>query len=872
MKRPERLWEQYYGKANAEAARGIGVWPLQASPCALEPPFDPYDRKTLTPWDCAINDWEGPWEGNWYRRHFALRPVHPLGEPIELPSTGDPSKDDLVPIVIEQFPEDDSTIPKADQLLRSLPDLARPVSFELLGLGPQSTYDEAEAKRVLENRRQGGKRSLAEAICGWKDPYTVCQFVAEKSDARRLARQLLAHYPNSAVVLGDRLPVNDLPGTAELQMNEAFGATLALHHFYCTPLRVFGRLDPDPLGVAISAMDDLDKEDWAILQILFQPVLYNWPENLREAICDPYKDEIMLPEVTEKTLREKFGTPLFAVSVRIAASRQDVFRQLQGWTEQFANPPQGFWPNDVLWENGKLSDDEAWTLGLSIENRCTYRPGVLLNIEELASLVHLPSSAVVSERLRQVKTRTRPAVETNGEAGSVLIGNNVHRGKTTEARIDTKLRARHCYLAGASGTGKSTLLMNMIVQDIEAGEGVGLLDPHGDLVRAVLRRIPEERIDDVILFDPTDEKYPFALNILDAKDHKERERIVAETLMALMRYFPGSWGPRLERILTFTLYTVLEAVPGATLADVERMLIDEEFRAQVLLRTRTPRYVDFWNREFAFLPKNACDPVLNKLSVFLINPTVRNVICQRRSAIDFDALLNERKILLANLSTGLLSERIAGTLGSFLVTKIVSAAFRRAAINEQHRIPWYLYVGEFQSFMNLSVGFDTILAEARKYKLVLAGLANQYVGQLSPEVRQAIFGNVGTMICFRLGVDDANLAAKEMGIFTADEILNLEVGQAIVRAGGSATAFNVQTYREPDVKDANRWKEILRHCRQRYARPRADVESELDAPASPTERSALPPKQRDRKKGGSSRKTERPQSPPTDASEDDLVS
>jgi hypothetical protein len=333
-------------------------------------------------------------------------------------------------------------------------------------------------------------------------------------------------------------------------------------------------------------------------------------------------------------------------------------------------------------------------------------------------------------------------------------------------------------------------------------------------------------VKDVILFDPADEEFPFALNILEAKE-SERDRIVSETLMALERYFPASWGPRLERILTFTIQTVLEAIPGATLADVERVLVDESFRAATVAKARNRRHREFWQQQFRFLPRNACDPVLNKLSVFLNNRVVRNVICQRRSTVDFDGLLNHGQILLASLSTGLLTEKIAGTFGSFLVTKIVNAALRRATIPEEQRRPWYLYVDEFQSFMNLSDGFERILSEARKYKLVLAGLANQYVGQLSPAVRQAVFGNVGVMVAFRLGVDDAGLAAKEFGYFTADEILNLGVGQAIVRAETSGASYNVETYRAPALPANDSMESIIAHSRSHYTRPRGDVEREL---------------------------------------------
>lgn len=238
------------------------------------------------------------------------------------------------------------------------------------------------------------------------------------------------------------------------------------------------------------------------------------------------------------------------------------------------------------------------------------------------------------------------------------------------------------------------------------------------------------------------------------------------------------------------------------------------------------------------MPKNAVEPVLNKISVFLLNRTVRNIICQRHSAINFDSVLNNGKILLANLSTGRLTEKIAGTLGSFLVTKIVNAAFRRANLPESQRRPWYLYVDEFQSFMNLSVGFERILAESRKYNLVLAGLANQYVGQVTPTVRQALFGNVGTLVVFRLGIDDAQLISRELGVFTADEVLNLAVGQAFVRSGASAKTFNLQTHPKPDSIAVDPAPRIQTLTRSLYARPVADVEAELGSVTSPDQAEA----------------------------------
>lgn len=818
MQRPSSLWEQYSGMARAAAFRGCGLWPLQEHSCRLEPPWEPFDRQELTVWDAAYNGWNLPYEGHWWKR--LLFPSNPLlqdGGTIGLPEHPPHDADQLSHIVVEQFPEDASTIAKADVFLRSLANLTAPVSFEILGMGAQPKFDTAKA---LELVKQGQRGRISEAISGWTDPYVKTQFVAHHSDARQVQNQLLAQYPNSAVLVGnDECDSEDWDIVRDIANFDGYGGTLCLDAPYFHALRPFTKLDPDPLGVILAAMDHLRREEWALLQILFQPATYPWPETVKAALANPYNGKYWFDDVTDRMLNDKFSTPLFAVSIRLAAKNRDTYHHMQGWAEQFAAPPQVF---DSL-----LDDNEGETLSDAVRCRYTCRPGMLLNVVELASLVHLPGETVISERLTRVKIRTRPAPLGAADDGALLLGENVHRGIKTSAYISADLRPRHCYIAGASGTGKSTLLLNMILQDINAGRGIGVLDPHGDLIHDVLQRIPEHRIDDVVLFDPTDDQFPVALNILECRDASEHERIVAETVMSLERYFPSSWGPRLERILTFTLYTVLDAIPGATLADVERMLTDPKFREEVILKTKDPQLAEFWNRQFAFMPKNAVEPVLNKISVFLLSETVRNIICQRNSAIDFDNVLNNGKILLANLSTGRLTEKFAGTFGSFLITKIVNTAFRRASIPEDQRRPWYLYVDEFQSFMNLSVGFERILAESRKYKLVLAGLANQYVGQITPTVRQALFGNVGTLVTFRLGIDDANHISKELGVFTAEEVLSLDVGKAFVRSGASGKTFNLQTLVKPDLLEDDPSSHIRNLTRARYARPIADVEAEL---------------------------------------------
>jgi hypothetical protein len=811
MRTPRSRAAQRLARCRGELYRGSGVWPSWGIACALEPPFEPFSWSTITTWDLSTHRYDAPHQGRFV--DWLKRGCRPLLAPHTFEryfASGE--RDGSVHLItVAQYADDEITFPKAEQLLLALGPAREAIAFELFGIG-ESRHEDAGSPRI------------------------EVRFAASEQDVPLLLAQLHSLYPRAAITAHEQeceecdFEWSDRIRGGKDRQDPLIVAPLFLADFWCFPVRTYRTFDTDPLGVAVAVMDELGPDEWALIQVLFARARQPWADNLRPACRNPYRpNDPIAPDVDLRLVEEKLETPLYAVAAVLATNTPQRFADLTAWVHQYEGAANRLAVRDEDAWRGQWADAEPPKLPLwrdALYFREALTPGMLLSARELAGLVHLPSPDLPSERLLRVRSQTRRPPKPVLEASLVVIGENVHRGEVRQVAIPPDMRARHCYVAGASGTGKSTLLLNMLLQDIAAGHGVGLLDPHGDLVRAVLQRIPEARMADVILFDPGDEEHPFALNILEAKE-SERERIVSEMLMALERYFPTSWGPRLERILTFTIHTVLHAVPGATLADVERMLTDAEFRTEVTAKTSDPQYLAFWKTQFPYFPKNAVDPVLNKLSPFLLNRTVRNIVCQRQSSIDFDALLNEGKILLANLSTGRLTEKTAGMFGSFLVTKIVNAAFRRDRLPEEARRPWFLYVDEFQAFMNLSVGFDRILAEARKYKLVLAGLANQYVGQLSPPVRAAVFGNVGSFVVFRVGVEDAYTVAKELGVFTAEDILNLELGQAIARVGGSASAFNVRTFPNPPLPNADPTDRIVARARQAYARLRTDVEGEL---------------------------------------------
>nr|MDQ3330347.1 type IV secretion system DNA-binding domain-containing protein [Planctomycetota bacterium] len=793
-RRPRRLWDQYEGKLQAELQRGTGWFPAQSGACRLEPPFDPYHPRRLNVWDCVVNEWEAPYLSGMIEQLLnGSEIVHHLGAPLILAEDAygaGTGHEELVVLSVEQFAEDENTtMAVAEQLLRSLLAVERPVAFEIVGDGGQPEYD-IENTRRLAAEGVPFSDALEQATTGWTEPFTAIQFTVRRQDAALLRQQLTAHYPNSAVVEGKVSPFALMQ--MELQGDErSIGGSLALEGAYVFPIRTFRQLAPDVLSTVIAAMENLSRNEWALLQILFAPARAPWDEVVLHAASNPYKaDDSFLSSEHQREMKSKFASPLFAVSVRLASSRRDVFRGLVAWAEQFANPPcQRFLVNHSDWSEGGPTDDERSRLECACQLRYAYRPGMLLNTEELAGLVHLPGMSIASERLRRITQRTRAAKVRPTSRGDALIGENVHRGQSRPVSIPADVRSRHVYVTGTTGSGKSTLLLNMALADIAAGQGVGVLDPHGDLIADLLRRMPKHRLDDVIYFNPADAAFPPALNVLEARGRAERERVVTETVATVHHFWPEAWGPRLQHVLTYTLSTAV-LIQGGTLRDVRRLLTDANYRRVVVAKLTDPDLLEFWSREFPELPKGSLDPILNKLSPFLLNSNVRNIVCQKESLFDFDAILAGRKVFLANLSFGLLTEPIAGTLGTFLMGKLLMATFRRAGIPRPARTPFHLYLDEFQNFLSLGRGFDQILSEARKFGLVLH-LAHQYTAQLSPSVKQSIFGNAGTLIAFRLGIDDARLLAHDLRAFSAEELTALGVGQAIARVGDSSNVFNL---------------------------------------------------------------------------------
>ena len=392
--------------------------------------------------------------------------------------------------------------------------------------------------------------------------------------------------------------------------------------------------------------------------------------------------------------------------------------------------------------------------------------------------------------------------------------------------IKEKNRRGHMYIIGKTGTGKSSLIANMALSDIRAGNGIGLLDPHGDLSEDILNRIPKERIGDVVYFNPADLDYPVGFNPLEKVPYEKQHLIVSGIISVFRKIWTEFWGPRLEHILRYSLFTLLE-YPGSTLLDLPRLLTDPAFRKEVLTHLQQREILSFWYNEFdkysAWLRSEAISPILNKVGQFLVNLPLRNIIGQSRSTINLKEIMDEKKILIANLSKGKIGEDNTSLLGSLLLTEIWLTALGRAEVPEAQRIPFYLYVDEFHSFITSS--FADILSESRKYHLSLT-VSHQHQSQIDQKVRAAIFGNVGSIISFRVGAEDAEYLAREFHPFKETDFTNLPNYHIYLRLmidGVTSQPFSATTLSLAAI-DVPHGADIINESRRQYGRSRESVE------------------------------------------------
>ena len=413
-----------------------------------------------------------------------------------------------------------------------------------------------------------------------------------------------------------------------------------------------------------------------------------------------------------------------------------------------------------------------------------------------------------------------------------VFAQTTFRNQFKKFGIKTDDRRRHMYLIGKTGMGKSTIQENMIVGDIRAGHGLAVVDPHGDLAEKIIEYIPSNRIQDVVYFNPSDIDYPIAFNVLEQVDPHLRHLVASGLLGVFQKLWADSWGPRLEYILRNTILAILD-FPGSTLLGVVRMLSDKSYRKRVVANIKDPVVKAFWEKEFASyadkFASEAVSPIQNKVGQFLSSSLMRNIIGQVRSSFNIREIMDQGKILIMNLSKGRIGEDNSALLGAMMITKIQLAAMSRVDVPEKERKDFYLYIDEFQNFSTDS--FANILSEARKYHLNLI-LAHQYIEQLSEKVKPAVFGNVGTIIAFRVGAADAEELAKEFApVFTEEDLVNLpkyEMYLKLMIDGVASSPFSAKGLPPlSDEEKTNNVDQVIAYSRKKYASSRAEVEEKI---------------------------------------------
>lgn len=455
---------------------------------------------------------------------------------------------------------------------------------------------------------------------------------------------------------------------------------------------------------------------------------------------------------------------------------------------------------------------------------------IWLSGEELTSIFHFPIIKIETPKVRFLKAKMAPPPATVPSAG-VILGKNQFRGQEAIIKLNPLDRRRHLYVVGQTGTGKSYLLRNLIKQDIDGGAGVGVIDPHGDLVEAILGLVPRSRYNDVVLFDPADTEWPVGLNLLEAATATEKDFAIAEMIATFQKLFLAEHlGPVFEHSMRNAMLTLMadENNPG-TLADIPRIFTDPVFVRQLLIKVSDPLVRGFWEKELLKMSEQTKSEMVgylvSKVGRFVENSTMRNIVGQSRSGIDFNDIINNGKILLVNLSKGRVGEMNSALLGLIITAKLQMAAFKRAEErNEESRRDFYLYMDEFQNFTTDSIA--TILAEARKYRLNLI-LAHQFIGQLTDKIRDSVFGNAGSIVSFRIGPEDAKFLVKYFEpVFNESDLINIDNRHAYAKLlinGATTTPFNIATEDSPlsSLDEAEKLRELNR---QKYAKPKNEVE------------------------------------------------
>ena len=666
-------------------------------------------------------------------------------------------------------------------------------------------------------------------IIGQHDTITI-QFACRESDALHTEQQIKAYFPESIVTLSEN-SFNELLRDYE---ENSVAVDFGLSEEFMRPIRTYDSFDPDPLTGIFGVLEHLEKEEIGLVQVLFKAAESPWAESMMRSVMNDAGDSFFIdaPEMVSLT-RDKCKYPLFAVNLRVLGKGKterrswEIVKSLASSLNVYSDSQS----NELIPLENKEYDD--FTHLEDVILRQTHRSGMILSGAELISLVHFPSISVVSKKLRSRNQKSYEAPD-SVVGNEFMLGENIHNGKRINVSLNHEQRLRHMHVIGATGTGKSTLLLNLITQDMQHGIGLTVLDPHGDLIESILERVPESRFNDVVLFDPSDEQYSVGFNILEAKSEIEKN-VLSSDLVEIFRRFSTSWGDQMSVVLGNAISALVESDQTYSLIELRRFLIEKEFRNELLKGVSDYHIQYFWEKEFPLLRGSSLSSILTRLDFFLRPKLVRNIVSQR-NGIDIKEIIDHRKILLVKLAQGIIGDENAYLLGSLLVSKLHQVIMQRQTQSSQDRKPFYLYIDEFQNFITPSM--KAILSGARKYHLGLI-LAHQDLHQLwetDTGLANAIISNAGTRVCFRIGDFDAQKLQGGFSHFDTNDLQNLSIGEAVVRVERSDNDFNLKTFLPLaiDSKVAQENKEkIIELSRQNYGHDITDIKKEHREEAPP---------------------------------------
>lgn len=583
--------------------------------------------------------------------------------------------------------------------------------------------------------------------------------------------------------------------------------------------------ETDPMSSVLSVLSKTDPDIVSIIQIALEPAQASWQSKANDyaAKGDKKEDGSYSPREDQSIIKEKTSYPGFKTSIRLSSTRRETLKDLADTFSVFTKVGGNSFTAEVVSKHRIKSERELLKGRVVGQNQ-------ILNTVELATLWHLPNDKIKVPSILWGSNVLSEAPETlpisNGLSDDEkkkinFFAKTAYKNTDAIFGIKDSDRMRHIWTVGKTGTGKSTMIANMAIDDIKKDRGIGIIDPHGDLVDDILDYIPAHRINDTVVFNPADKDFPVTINPLEVRDREEAELVVSGIMSIFTKVWANVWSARMEYILRNSLMTLSE-VPEATLMDVLKILSDQTYRNKVVGKIKDSALVSFWKDEFDKMPealqKEAISPIQNKVGQFVTSPLIRRIVGVSKSSIQVDEIMDGGKILLANLSQGRLGEDNAALLGAMLITKFQVAAMRRVDKANEDRTPFYLYVDEFQNFATSS--FIKILSEARKYKLGIT-LANQYMAQIPPEVQKAILGNAGTLISFGIGAEDASIVHKEFAeVFTQNDLVNIQNYQIAIKLmidGHSTRPFMAHTLPLPEGRNKNKDK-VIQVSRERWSK------------------------------------------------------